>query len=160
MIRHPWWLRKQSVCVIICPCRLLCILSDSSLLKQANSVEDCQACCGEIIILVVIYNKLSSASSTFFSRKKSQGQCIFFAAQRRFMRKCAGNIWSIVHLHTKKHFGWTFLRHVLKTVPTPPEKAQNYQPLQSTTCSENYMGRQNRVPILYFFKNLLICLHP
>lgn len=150
MIRHPWWLRKQSVCVIICPCRLLCILSDSSLLKQANSVEDCQACCGEIIILVVIYNKLSSASSTFFSRKKSRTMHFLRSTEMVYEKTCRQLSGGIVHLHMKKNLWWTFLQHVLKTVPIPLEKAQNNQPLQSTTCNGNYVDRQNRVAILYF----------
>lgn len=103
------------MCVIICPCRLLCILSDSSLLKQANSVEDCQACCGEIIILVVIYNKLSSASSTFFSRKKVKDNA--------FSSQCRDGLWEnvqtisggIVHLFTSDEHSssmlWKLFQH-------------------------------------------------
>lgn len=118
MIRHPWWLRKQSVCVIICPCRLLCILSDSSLLKQANSVEDCQACCGEIIILVVIYNKLSSASSTFFSRKKSRTmhflrstEMVYEATCRQYLVALFICIWrSTSDEHSSSMF-WKLFQH-------------------------------------------------
>lgn len=93
----------QSVCVIICPCILLRILSDSSLLKQANSVEDCQAYCGEIIILV-IYNKLCSASSTFFSMKKFKDNVLSLQYRDVLGEKVQTKFRSIIHLHMKKHF--------------------------------------------------------
>lgn len=146
MMRHPWWQRKQSVCVIICPCRLLCILSDSSLLKQANSVEDCQACCGEIIILVVIYNKLSSASSTFFGMKKSRTVCFLCSIEMFYEKRCRQNLEALFTCIWRN----TFDEHspvCSKNCSTLLEKPQNYQLLENKTCKGNYMDRHDRATI-------------
>lgn len=155
MIRHPWWLRKQSVCVIICPCRLLCILSDSSLLKQANSVEDCQACCGEIIILVVIYNKPSSASSTFFSRKEVKDNVFSSHCRDGLWEKCADNIWwhcsfgykEALLMNIPPSTFWKLFQHHQKK-----HKITSHYKVQPAVeiIMEIIMERQNRVATLYF----------
>lgn len=146
-MRHPWWQRKQSVCVIICPCRLLCILSDSSLLKQANSVEDCQACCGEIIILVVIYNKLSSPSSTFFSMKKSRTMYFLCSIEMFYEKRCRQNLEALFICIWRN----TSVEHSLacsKNSSTPLENPQNYQLLENKTWKGDYLDRHDRATVL------------